>query len=64
MKKAGVREMIRFSTVVKNVERKDGKFTVTVRDLPNDTLYSEVFDHVIVCNGHFSDWEKANTLDI
>lgn len=54
VKKAGVRDKIRFSTAVKNVDEKDGKFTVTVRDLPNDTLYSEVFDHVIVCNGHFS----------
>jgi len=54
VKKAGVRDKIRFSTSVKNVEHKDGKFTVTVRDLPNDASYSEVFDHVIVCNGHFS----------
>jgi trimethylamine monooxygenase len=54
VKKAGVRDMIRFSTAVKNVEHKDGTFTVTARDLPNDRLYSEEFDHVIVCNGHFS----------
>jgi trimethylamine monooxygenase len=58
VKKAGVRDMIRFSTAVKNVEHKDGTFTVTARDLPNDRLYSEEFDHVIVCNGHFYGFDK------
>ena len=56
VKKAGVRDWIRFETAVKHVEYDDatGQFTVTVRDLPNDRLYSETFDHVVCCTGHFS----------
>lgn len=58
VKKAGVRDWIRFQTAVKNVSydetRSKQKFTVTVRDLPNDRTYSENFDHVICCTGHFS----------
>lgn len=54
--KAGVRDWVRFSQAVKSVEhsKEDSKFTVTVRDLPNDKFYSEVFDHVVVASGHFS----------
>ncbi|MFO1176233.1 MAG: NAD(P)/FAD-dependent oxidoreductase [Paracoccaceae bacterium] len=56
VKKAGVRDWIRFSTVVRNVsyDIDRGKFTVTVKDLPKDYMYSEEFDHVIVASGHFS----------
>jgi trimethylamine monooxygenase len=56
VKKAGVRDWIRFSTVVRNVshDKKTGKFTVTVKDLLKDQSYSEEFDHVIVASGHFS----------
>jgi trimethylamine monooxygenase len=58
VKKAGVRDWIRFETAVKNVsydaDKEHGRFTVTVRDLPNDRTYSETFDHVICCTGHFS----------
>jgi trimethylamine monooxygenase len=54
VKKAGVRDWIRFSTAVRKVFEKDGKFTVSVTDLPNDRDYSEEFDHVVVCTGHFS----------
>lgn len=54
VKKAGVRDWIRFETSVKNVSFADGKFTVTVRDLPGAKTYSEEFDHVICCTGHFS----------
>jgi trimethylamine monooxygenase len=39
---------------VRGVEFGDGKFTVSVHDLPNDSAYSEQFDHVICCSGHFS----------
>ena len=46
--------MIRFETVVRNVDYADGKFTVKVKDLPNDREYSEEFDHVICASGHFS----------
>lgn len=54
--KAGVRDWIRFSTVVRNVEFDDATqmFTMTVHDVVNDTMYKEVFDHVIVASGHFS----------
>jgi trimethylamine monooxygenase len=52
--KAGVRDWIQFETAVRWVEKEDGKFNVTVTNLPEDHTYTEVFDHVIVCNGHFS----------
>lgn len=52
--KAGVRDKIRFSTMIRNVEFADGKFTLTAHDLPNDTEYQEEFDYVIVGSGHFS----------
>ena len=56
VKKAKVRDWIRFSTAVKDVtyDEKTAKFTVTVKDLPKDRMYSEEFDHVIVASGHFS----------
>ena len=54
--KAGVRDWIRFRTTVRFVQfdLSSGKFTVTVHDLGNDRMYSEVFDNVIVASGHFS----------
>ncbi len=54
--KAGVRDLIRFSTVIRNVEYdKDADdFTVTAHDLVNDHVYKERFDNVIVASGHFS----------
>ncbi|MGB7270096.1 MAG: NAD(P)/FAD-dependent oxidoreductase [Albidovulum sp.] len=56
VKKAGVRDWIRFSTSVKDVtyDDKTKKFTVTVKDLPKDRIYSEEFDNVVVASGHFS----------
>ena len=54
VKKAGVRDWIRFETAVRSVTESDGKFAVRVTDLPNDRDYEEEFDHVIVCSGHFS----------
>ncbi|MFX0546439.1 NAD(P)-binding domain-containing protein [Roseovarius sp. S1116L3] len=54
VKKAGVRDWIRFETTVRHVEKKDGKFHVTVCDLPKDHEYTEEFDHVICATGHFS----------
>jgi len=56
VKKAGVRDWIRFETVVRMVtwDENTRKFTVTVQDLPKDHTYSEEFDHVIVASGHFS----------
>lgn len=56
VKKAGVRDWIRFNTAVRQVSYDDatGQFSVTVNDLPNDRQYTEHFDHVIVASGHFS----------
>ena len=54
VKKAGVRDWIRFANAVRDVQFADGKFTVTACDLPNDRVYSEEFDNVIVATGHFS----------
>jgi trimethylamine monooxygenase len=54
--KAGVRDWIRFSTPVRNVEYDDatGLFTVTVHDMGRDSVYKETFDNVIIASGHFS----------
>jgi len=56
VKKAGVRDWIRFSTSIRFVryDEKSGTFTVTAHDLVNDRMYEEIFDHVIVASGHFS----------
>ena len=54
VKKAGVRDWIKFSHAVKNVEQEGDKFRVTVKDLPNDKMTSDLYDYVIVCSGHFS----------
>ena len=56
VKKAGVRDWVRFNTAVRWVEFDDdsGLFTVTVHDHAKDHVYSETFDHVIVASGHFS----------
>ncbi|WP_299905270.1 NAD(P)/FAD-dependent oxidoreductase [uncultured Paracoccus sp.] len=56
VKKAGVRDWIRFSTTVRmvNYDPKTEAFTVTVHDLKNDRMYDEEFDNVIVASGHFS----------
>ncbi|MBU6419974.1 MAG: NAD(P)/FAD-dependent oxidoreductase [Proteobacteria bacterium] len=54
--KGNLRRFIRFRSPVRDVvyDENSGKFTVTVRDLVNDHLYSEIFDHVVVASGHFS----------
>jgi trimethylamine monooxygenase len=56
VKKAGVRDWIRFSTTVRMVtyDEAKGNFTVMVHDLKADRMYSEEFDNVIVASGHFS----------
>jgi len=56
VKKAGVRDWIRFSTVIRWVDYDEdtGKFTITAHDMVEDRMYKEVFDHVIVASGHFS----------
>ena len=55
VEKAGVRHMIRFSTIVRDVRAvKDGGFEVTSRNEITDTDESEFFDKVIIATGHFS----------
>ena len=54
--KANVREKIRFSTAVRNVEfsEESDTFTVTAHNLTDDQSYTEQFDYVVVATGHFS----------
>ncbi len=56
VKKAAVRDSIRFRSTVRRVDYDDatGQFTVAVHDLPSDSESSERFDHVVVATGHFS----------
>ena len=54
IKKTEVRDWIKFSTAVKNVEQSDGGFAVTTCDLTTSKTNVGYFDHVIVCSGHFS----------
>ena len=56
VKKAGVRDWIRFNTTVRDIRYDDttGLFTVTARDSKTDTETVEDFDHVVVATGHFS----------
>ncbi len=56
VKKAKVRDKIRFLTTIRFVRYNEdsGTFTVTAHDLKNDRMYDEEFDNVIVASGHFS----------
>ncbi len=56
VEKTEVRDWCRFRHPVRAVtyNKQDGKFTVTAKDLLKQNEYSEVFDHVVVANGHFS----------
>jgi len=56
VKKAGVREWIKFNTAVRWVTYNDanGKFSVSVQDLPSGETTTEEFDYVVAANGHFS----------
>ena len=56
IKKADVRDWIRFRTPVRHVEWDEGKgrFLVTSHDLKSDTESTEEFDDVVVASGHFS----------
>ena len=56
VKKANIRDWIRFNTAVRWINHNDAskKFTVTAHDYSADTSYSEEFDHVVVASGHFS----------
>ncbi len=56
VEKSGVRKWVRFAHAVRNVSysKKKKLFTVTVKDLKEDRVYAEEFDHVVVASGHFS----------
>lgn len=56
VKKAGVRNKIRFNTNVRDVryDESTGVFEVTARDGVSDTETHETYDHVVVASGHFS----------
>ncbi|MBL9046928.1 MAG: NAD(P)/FAD-dependent oxidoreductase [Tabrizicola sp.] len=56
VKKAGVRDWIRFSTTIRMVKYNEakGNFTITAHDLKADRMYEEDFDNVVVASGHFS----------
>ena len=54
--RAGVRDRIRFNTLVRDVRYAEDRqtFTLTARDTLKDEETVETFDHVIVATGHFS----------
>ncbi len=56
VEKAGVRKYIRFNSAVRHIDysEENDNFTVTIHDHNDDKIYSEVFDYVVVCSGHFS----------
>ena len=56
VKRAGVRDAIRFLTTVRRVDYDDatGLFAVTAQNLTTDDETTESFDHVVVATGHFS----------
>ncbi len=56
VKKAGVRDMIRFNNHVRDVryDEASGTFSVTARDTAADRETTETYDNVVVCTGHFS----------
>ena len=55
VEKAGIRDKIKFNTLVRDVRAVDGGgFEVTARDGITDSETREHFDHVIVASGHFS----------
>ena len=56
VKKAGVRDYIRFNTVVKHVsfDENTRTFTVSAHDYGAGVGIEQVFDYVVVASGHFS----------
>ncbi|WP_435136366.1 NAD(P)-binding domain-containing protein [Pseudopelagicola sp. nBUS_19] len=54
VKKAGVRDMIRFNTIVRDVRSVASGFEVTTRDEISDSETTETFDNIVVASGHFS----------
>ncbi|GEL17387.1 NAD(P)-binding domain-containing protein [Pseudonocardia asaccharolytica] len=56
VEKAGVRDLIRFNSIVRRItwDEETDLFTVIAHDRKADTESSETFDHVIIATGHFS----------
>ena len=54
IKKGNSKHKVKFSTIVTNVIHNGNNFEVTYRDKKNDTSSTDVFDYVVVANGHFS----------
>ncbi len=56
IRKAGIRDKIRFNNLVRDVRYNEdtGKFAVVARDSAVDRESEEFFDHVVVATGHFS----------
>ncbi|XP_037041724.1 senecionine N-oxygenase-like isoform X2 [Bradysia coprophila] len=51
-----LRKYVKFSHLVVRVHPIDGdKWEVIVKDLPNDSYSTRIFDAIFVCNGHFSE---------
>ncbi len=70
VKKAGIREWIRFHSTVRRVshDNTSGKFKVLVHNNEKDEDYLEEFDYVVVASGHFStpnvpEFEGFNTFN-
>lgn len=56
VKKAGVRDWIKFDTAARWVDYDEGtqKFSVSTQHLPTGEMTTEEFDHVVIATGHFS----------
>ncbi|MEM8752081.1 MAG: NAD(P)/FAD-dependent oxidoreductase [Pseudomonadota bacterium] len=54
VKKAGVRDWIRFNNYVRDVVYDGEKFIVTARDTAKDEETVEDYDYLVVASGHFS----------
>ena len=56
VRKAGIRDGIRFDNLVRDVrfDGATGRFAVTARDSSSDTETTEEYDYVVVASGHFS----------
>ena len=56
VKKAGIRDKIRFNTLVRDVRynAEQENFAIVTRDTVKDCESEEHFDHVVVASGHFS----------
>lgn len=51
----GLNEYIKFNhLVIRVLPIENGKWEIIVKDLPNDTFITQIYDAVFVANGHFS----------